>query len=266
VDALHINCPRELSFLRPKIVEKLDRVGSTADGGYVISRSAIQKSDVLLSLGLGENWSFEKSFSKINNKAVIDIYDDTVSLSFFIKKFLKVLVKVFLFQDSYSNLFARLSKLKDYFSFWVRNPNMKHHLIRIDDVSFSSALNKYSHDKKLGLKIDIEGSEWEILHLIAQNKERFEFLLIEIHNFDQHEDQLREFVGEVSERFILAHLHANNFESLGSNGFPKVFEITLLIAPETLTLYSLRDELPIAGLDAPNARNRPDYAIKFQRL
>jgi hypothetical protein len=264
VDTLHINCPEDLGFLRPKIVEKLDRIGNETDGGYAISRSAIEKSDALLSLGLGENWSFEKSFSEINEKAVIDIYDDTVSLTFFIKKVFKGLVKVFLFQDSNSNFIARLSKLNDYFSFWIRNPNMKHHQIRIDKVSFLIALNKYSHDKKLGLKIDIEGSEWEILDLIAQNKDRFEFVLLEIHNFDQHVDQLRDFLNDFSERFILVHLHANNFESVGSNGFPKVFEITLLSTPDPLTSYSFRSELPIAGLDAPNARNRPDYAIKFQ--
>ena len=47
-----------------------------------MSRSAIERSEVLLSLGLGENWSFEKAFMEINKTASIDIYDHTVSLRF----------------------------------------------------------------------------------------------------------------------------------------------------------------------------------------
>ena len=141
---------------------------------------------------------------------------------------------------------------------------MKHHQIHIDEVSFLTALNKYSHDKNLGLKIDIEGYEWEILDLIAQNKDRFEFVLLEIHDFDKHVEQLRDFLGELSGHFVLAHLHANNFETLGSNGFPKVFEITLLRSRGTAISAGYRSALPIPGLDVPNAKNRQDFLIKFE--
>ena len=41
-----------------------------------------KKSDDFLSLGLRENWSFERVISEINLKASIDIHDDTLSFSF----------------------------------------------------------------------------------------------------------------------------------------------------------------------------------------
>ena len=263
-NTLEITCPEDLYFLRPVIVEEICRVGNFSDGGYAMSRSAIESSDALLSLGLGENWSFEKAFSEINKYAKIEIYDHTVSLHFFVGKVLKGIVKVLLFKDSLSNVLARAKRLKDYFFFWVMNSRNKHHHTRIVEASLSAALSRYKNSDSIGLKVDIEGSEWEILNLIARNKERFKFLLIEIHDFDKHVEQLRDFLSELSGQFVLAHLHANNFETLGSNGFPNVFEITLLRPLGTSISAGYRSELPIPGLDVPNAKNRRDFLIKFQ--
>ena len=261
---IEVDCPPELSFLRPVVIDELCRVGNLSDGGYAMSRSAIERSDALLSLGLGENWSFEKAFSEINKNASIDIYDHTVSLYFFASKVLKGIVKYLLFRDSFSNLLARAKRLFEYFFFWIKNVGNKHHQIRITEASLSIALSGYRSSDVIGLKVDIEGSEWEILNLIALNQDRFEFVLIEIHDFDRKVEQLREFLRDLSGQFVLAHLHANNFDSLGSNGFPKVFEITLLRLSGATNPTGYRRELPIPGLDEPNAKNRPDFFIKFQ--
>ena len=262
--SLEIMCPEELYFLRPVIVEEICRVGNLSDGGYVLTRSAIEKSKVLLSLGLGENWSFEKAFTEINKFASIDVYDHTVSFRFFVVKVIKGIVKFLLFKEKFSNVLARAKRLKDYFLFWIMNSRNKHHRIRIGEASLSAALSRYKNSNLIGLKVDIEGSEWEILNLIAGNKDRFQFLLIEIHDFDNHVDQLRDFLREMSGQFVLAHLHANNFEILGNNRFPKVFEITLLRSHGTSISVDYRSELPIPGLDVPNAKNRQDFLIKFQ--
>lgn len=263
-DFVKLSCPAELQFLRPVTVEDLCRVGNLSDGGYAMTHSAIERCDGFVSLGLGENWSFERAVSDINPKAVIDIYDDTVSFFFFVRKAFNGLVKLILFRESKSNFFARFWRLKDYFSFWVRNPMNTHHQIRINKDSFKKVLSGYPNETMIGLKVDIEGSEWDISDLISEDQSRFEFLLIEIHDFDKHVDQLRKFLSNLAGSFIIAHLHANNFETLGSNGFPKVFEITLLRERNVVTIGESRKELPISGLDAPNAKNRPDFLIKFQ--
>lgn len=263
-NVIELTCPEDLYFLRPVIVEEICRVGNLSDGGYVITGSAIEKSEVLLSLGLGENWSFEKAFMEINKAASIDIYDHTVSFRFFVIKAIKGIVKFLLFKENFSNVLARVKRVKDYYLFWVMNSRNKHHQIRISEASFSEALSLYKNSSSIGLKVDIEGSEWGILKLIAENKYRFQFLLIEIHDFDNHVDQLRDFLRELSGQFVLGHLHANNFENLGINGFPKVFEITLLRSLEGSISTGYRSELPIPGLDVPNAKNRQDFLIKFQ--
>jgi hypothetical protein len=260
---VRVECPTELKFLQPVIIEELCRIGNFADGGYAMSLSAVHRSNAFLSLGLGENWSFETSVSEINPKATIDIYDDTVSLLFFVRKAFNGLVKLVLWRDSKSNFFARFGRLRDYSSFWLKNLKNTHHQIRISEKSFKRILSDYPIDAKIGLKVDIEGSEWDILELISENQSRFEFLLIEIHDFDRHVDELRKFLSDLAGSFIIAHLHANNFETLGRNGFPRVFEITLLREANLATTGELRKELPIHELDSPNAKNRPDYVIQF---
>lgn len=262
-DFVQVICPKELSFLQPYIVDDLQRIGNLTDGGYVMTLSAITNIDCLLSLGLGENWSFEESFSQINRCASIEIYDNTISFFFFVKKSLNGVVKLLLLKESWVSVKARFSRLLNYFSFWYRNPRNKHHKVQINNKSFEQVLSRIPTDSIIGLKIDIEGSEWEILEQIIKHQSRFGFIVIEIHDFDLHVLQLKDFLGQLSGLLVLSHLHANNFEGLGRNGFPRVFEITLLSDPEICSLRERRTELPIDGMDAPNAKNRPDFLIKF---
>jgi hypothetical protein len=258
-----VRCPKELEFLRPVVIKDLQRIGNLTDGGYVMSLSAIMKVNYLLSLGLGENWSFERTFSEINERAKIDIYDDTVSLYFFLRKAFNGLVKLVLFKESLAGVKARINRLSDYFSFWYRNPRNTHHEIRINMNSFERALSIYPIEAEIGLKVDIEGSEWELLDQIIAHQSRFRFILMEVHDFDLHALQLKEFFDKLLGQWVLSHLHANNFEGLGMNGFPRVFEITLLKDQTILDPREYRNELPIEGLDVPNAKNRPDFVVSF---
>jgi hypothetical protein len=259
-----VTSPPTLKYLQPSVVNNLIRIGDKTDGGYALSSIAVNRTENLISLGLGENWSFEIGVSRINSCATLEIYDDSVGLKFFITKCMKGLAKFFLFRDSLTNLSARFLRLFSYYKFWHLMSNHRHLMIRINEKSFSEILSKYPPERRLGLKIDIEGSEWEILKIIELNQFRFEFMLIEFHQVDQHAGELREFIYALSQNFIIAHLHANNFEPLGSNRFPNVLELTLLKNSNAVTSGISRAQLPVKGLDAPNAKNRPDFQIKFE--
>jgi hypothetical protein len=263
---INVTTPADLHFLQPKLVSNLARIGNKADGGYAISPRAVNQTDHLISLGLGENWSFEVELSRINPLATIDVYDHSVGLKYFLLKFFKGLTKFLIFRDSKTNLIARFLRLTGYLQFWYQKPNSRHHKIRITEKSFKDILVRYPWEIRLGIKIDIEGSEWEVLEIIELNQSRFEFIVIEFHQFDQHVNELREFIVSLSQNFVLAHLHANNFESLGENGFPRVFELTLLKNSNAETSDEYRTLLPVQHLDAPNAKNRPDYSIIFETV
>lgn len=262
-DVIQVDCSKGFSYLRPVIFGDLCRIGNSTDGGYALTKNALLHSKYFLSLGLGENWSFESAIREGNLSSPIDIYDHTVSLAYFTRKALKGIVKFVLLRDSFINLKSRFRRLNQYFIFWNSSSLNQHHQVQITRKIFKKVLSRYPADSRIGLKVDIEGSEWEILELVAQERKKFEFVLLEIHDFDQHEAELEKFLNDVQDFFVLSHLHANNFESLGSNGFPKVFEITLLKKSEAPSSPKYRQVLPVEGLDSPNAKNRPDFHINF---
>jgi len=51
-------------FLKPKKNFKLLRLGKNYDGGYLIDINSIKNTKTLLSLGIGDDWSFEEDFRK----------------------------------------------------------------------------------------------------------------------------------------------------------------------------------------------------------
>ena len=54
-----INLPK---FLNPIKLENLIRIGKQNDGGYVVREQDIYATDVLVSLGVSFDWSFEKDY------------------------------------------------------------------------------------------------------------------------------------------------------------------------------------------------------------
>ena len=81
--------------LKPKFLSNLLRLGSNNDGGYLVEKNSLENSTILLSFGLGYNWSFEKDFYK-NRKIPIVCYDSTVTYSSIKKYSIKHLGSFFL--------------------------------------------------------------------------------------------------------------------------------------------------------------------------
>jgi hypothetical protein len=72
--------PVQLSDFHPVGCERLARIGSANDGGYVVPLGAVSAANALLSFGLSHDWTFERDFKKHNADAVVHCYDHTVSL------------------------------------------------------------------------------------------------------------------------------------------------------------------------------------------
>jgi hypothetical protein len=86
--SLEVNLPTFFSF---KSANDLIRIGKKNDGGYLVSQSDINMSDVLFSLGIGDDWSFEKDF--LDKKSVeLFAYDASMSLKHFFRQFIKFLL------------------------------------------------------------------------------------------------------------------------------------------------------------------------------
>jgi hypothetical protein len=188
-------------FLKPKKNFELIRLGKNYDGGYLIDANSIKNTKTLLSLGIGDDWSFEEDFRKKNNKIKILCYDDTTNLYFIIRLF----VKKFILILNYNIKEAFLSFINIFkYIFFFRKVNIYKKRITYGDLLTITKKLK----GPIFIKIDIEGSEYKILDDILKINKKLSGLIIEFHSIDLFMDKIKEFVSKID--LELTHIHANN--------------------------------------------------------
>ena len=102
--------PKIFKPFKPNI-NNLIRIGPKKDGGYVIDKRVIKKTNKIISCGLNDDWEFEKEFLKINQKCKIIAYDHTVDKKFWVKRFKKDIISLLLFKK------LRLEKILEVFKY-----------------------------------------------------------------------------------------------------------------------------------------------------
>lgn len=253
----------KLDLIRPYIVGPMKRVGSKNDGGYVIPKN-LPDTKLLISFGLGDDWSFEKELLRQGGIDRFVFYDHTVSLrsllsrtksraftrNFFPMPFIyRVLVLVNYFIDFKVKRFPHIQKEVTL----LGSDNSKTNLGEI-----AKSLNQLDFI----LKVDIEGSEYLLINQISELSMRIPLLIIEFHNVNRKREDFETSLNTLLEKYILCHAHANNFEPISLEGIPDAIELTF----GRKDIYHGVEQptsIPILGLDAPSARNRGDYTIKF---
>ena len=243
------------NFFLVKQAKDLVRIGRDYDGGYLVSQSDIEKSEILIGLGINDDWSFEEDFLK-RKKIPIFTYDASVSRKHFLKKIILSSFRI----DNLKLFFYWLKvfiKYKIFFSqpqvhhiqkFVGLNSNNEHH------CTFENVING-TDSKNIFLKIDIEGSEHRFLNDIIANEERISGMVIELHDCDIHLKKIQKFINQF--RLNLVHVHANNFSPIRlDDGLPLVLELTFSKYAELLDNCILPH-----NLDMPNNRNFLDYKL-----
>ncbi len=228
-------------------------------------------------MGLCDNWKFDKDFLILNPAISIIGVDHTVGPSFFISGMPFVLCKIL----GYALVFNRTKLAKytnrlrdylDYFSFF-REPH-KHLKRRVSatssgaiDITLNAILNTSApgggHD--VFLKMDIEGSEYEIVPDIIKNHPRIRCLVAEFHELHKRTEEFNQAMRMLAQHFSIVHIHGNNIGPYDENiDFPITAEITwvnkdiLSDKPDHSAL-----SYPREGLDFPNCSTRPDYKLGF---
>lgn len=259
---MYIEVPGNRKKLAPLIFTDLIRIGNDFDGGYVVPRCSIDGVGTLVSFGVGSNWTFESCIEELLPTIKIYGFDHTVSLAYFHKKIVNGFVKGLIRRDFSKHLQPRLNHLLKYFRFWILNRNSTHLQIQITNHNVLKLLKKYTRNSGFGVKIDIEGGEFEILPRIFEYLQRANFLLIEFHDIEKNRENFDFILNELLKFAVIAHMHCNNFDSIGLDGFPKTIELTF-VNKRFATTNELRSALPLPGLDSPTAKNREDFAIRF---
>ena len=229
-------------FLKPKKNFFLIRVGKRNDGGYLVDPSSIIECKTLISLGINDDWSFEKNFHKINPNIKLFCYDKETSFVFLLKIFLKKFI--FMYYYGIKDTLISLYKLVDYFFFLKRRLYKK-------NISYNDII-KISKELKppFFLKIDIEGSEYRILNDLLKLQKKICGIIIELHNIDLFFHKIN--------KLKLTHIHANNVEIF--HGSCNIIELTFAKSPE---IIKTKIKFP-NKLDQPNIKNLPEIKLFFK--
>jgi hypothetical protein len=206
---------------------KLIRLGQDHDGGYIIPEKALKTAEVLLGYGIFNDISFEEDFSSKYNKPSYG-FDCGI-------EGIEIKNKLFSFIPECVGT--------DKFLYTHQESNKK-------ISSFSQQLDRLNlNDKKVFIKMDIEGAEYEAFDGILKHSDNITGIAMEIHfmDFGQPAEALK-LLSKLSKDFVLVHLHGNNYVSSDNSFFSinaigkvtKVLELTY-INKSLVTNYHISD-------------------------
>lgn len=241
-------------ILKPKKRYKLERLGKSNDGGYLVTRTTVMQASILISFGINSDCSFEEEFVKLNHINTL-CYDNSITPSYWKKK---------LYNDFGAALFNFnlnffVNSLKSYIKHYYFFRNISNKLItkKIETGSIKKILNNLTTVKNIFFKIDIEGSEYRILNELIRYQDIICGLVIEFHDLDLHLDRVIDFVKNF--KLELTHIHPNNYGGTDLNNDPKVLEITFEKDP---MIKNNKLILP-NPLDEKNNKLQKDIFLKF---
>jgi len=245
-------------FLQPKRIDSLVRIGQANDGGYVVDSRSVDNSDILIGLGINDDWSFEEDFYSRRHVPIV-AFDGSVSKSVLVRRFVKALIQV----HKPRKALSRFRSIQEYTAFFSDDRRHEEKHVGLSNepgyISLSAIIEQAKKEKrsKIFFKIDVEDWEYRMLDELIDNASLITGLAIEFHDVDLHIHKLRDFVS----RFPLAlvHTHCNNFVIRDDKGTPFVIECTFTASEVGEELVSA---LP-GDLDMPNNARKEDYQLVF---
>ena len=238
---------------KPKFSHDLIRVGKNNDGGYLIDTHSFKEAETLISLGISDDWSFEKDFFfRREKKIIVECYDDSLDEKFLIKN----LIIQFIFILYHKRLKFFIETVIKFFSY---RRLKKFFLFKKKKISYGD-LNKILKKKnsKVFLKVDIETGEYRILKDILSNQNKIIGLAIEFHDCDLHKDKIINFINSL--KLTLVHTHGNNYSDRDLNGDPTIIELSFGRFPSKKG----RLKFLLNKLDMPNNKYKDEVVLKFE--
>jgi hypothetical protein len=203
-------------WLQPAGVFDLIRLGRDQDGGYLVDSRDVQAADVLLSLGVCDDWSFEADFLA-RRDVPLQAFDGTVGRGVLLKRLVKAVI-------ARNDVRHKWRAWRGYGRFF-RSSRVHHAvMVGLDQpgyVPLGHILDE--HPGRVFLSIDIEGWEYRILDDILAC-DRLCGLAVEFHDLDLHLDRVQSFVEALP--MSVAHVHCNSFAPVSDDGLPMVVEVT----------------------------------------
>lgn len=219
-----------LNLVAPKLQVQGEylRLGSTNDGGYVVTKSILKKIDYLVSGGIEYNNDFEIAVANLGIRGI-----------------------------QIDNSIVQAPK---------SHPNL--HFINATLGTSVNNVNDYfpKEAKSLLLKLDIEGSEYATLSQIKSFK-RIDCLIIEFHNlhklaYDDFWFEFNNLVTKLKKIYEIVFTNCNNAGGIfvmGNNLMPKVIEVTFI----KRALSNPNKSKGMFSSDSVNSRRLPKITLHY---
>jgi len=256
----------ELKELQPFRIGEMVRVGDKEDGGYVIPDYFRNSKLTLISIGLGDNWSFENQGKGIFFDKFIS-FDHTVSIFSILSRLLKRITSK---KIKFSTTYYFFKLIINYLITFMIKRNMH---VRKKLVSASTKKKKneitlgecfsMTNGAEIILKIDIEGDEYKIIEDVCRYSKIVDLLIIEFHQTERMNIEFSKSISLLKEFFHLVHIHGNNFDYVSANGIPNVIECTFVNRQTFNEEYEKIPNLPLPQIDFPCNPNKPDIVLIF---
>lgn len=243
--------PQQLNWLCPVNVPLLTRLGDFMDGGYVVPMPIIEQSRALLSLGLGDNWSFDAAWHRLKPNDAIHMYDGTVerdSLSITINRSVRGHIDI---KSAYDDFFQ--GSRQHYRENVGPGPGQ---------TSLTTCLTRLG-TRKVFIKMDIEGGEYNLISELINYRDHITGLVLEFHFCNSHREHFETAVRLLQEHYSIVHLHANNHVDVGNEGLTDCLELTLINNTLMPADAQPRKNFYIDGLDFSNVAGAEDYRYCF---
>lgn len=219
------------------------RIGRDFDGGYVIPDIAIHKADAIFGYGISDDISFEEAVSSLFGKPSWG-FDGTCPPIKTNHPLCHFAAQCIVSGQTY-----------------LRNPE--------GNATFAQQIEELGlKNKKLFIKMDIEGNEYDTLPDILHHVQNITGIVLEIHFMkDSQIPQAIDLLKALNNLFHLVHVHGNNccldhFISSNAKGrIPRVLELTYINKNLGFRYELSQDQSHPTSLDMPNSSNIPDLAF-----
>ena len=228
-------------YLQLTKVKNLKRFGATNDGGYIGIET--KETPILLSGGGGKNIDFEIELAQKGAK--VHLYDPTI----------KRLPK------EHSNILHIRKALSV-----PGNRNFKSYSTLAQAISFLNS----DETKPLWLKIDIEGSEIELLSYDLNSLPKCQQIFVEFHDTYQiidpvYRDRLISILRKLDENFNLISIVSNNWKGITNYGcsfLPETFEATFISKQTQIELCEESEYKTLRNANNPKRPSIPDNPFR----
>jgi len=235
-----------VKLLKPYYVqgvsETMMRFGRDYDGGYILPKIIMKKSDAVMSYGVADDVSFEIAI---------------------INEFGK---EVYAFDCGIKESPEKNDKLHFFPECIATDETVN------SDQESSGIVSSYNNqikrlklgNKKIFIKMDIEGAEYGSFYTIEKKLlKNIQGIVIEVHNLINNPEAVK-LLSFFNEHFVLVHLHANNAgpEITDGRAFPDTMELTYVNKKYAKSKVPSKEKYP-TSLDRPNEARNKDFILDY---